>query len=135
MIFVDSSAWIAVSDRRDGNHRAALEIHRRLERGASGRLVTTDFVLDETLTWMRKRCGAELVRRFSQGIDLSPSVQQLWVTPDQFLEAKELFLGQGSHSWSLTDCTSFVVMREVGIRAAFAFDRDFDEAGFNTNPV
>ena len=133
MIFVDSSAWVAVSDVRDGNHRAAIGFQKELSRGRRGRLVTTDYVLDESLTLIRKRCGEQLVREFSDGLERSASVQQLWVTPEQYLQARELFLAQGSHSWSFTDCTSFVVMREVGVRAAFTFDRDFREAGFDTN--
>jgi uncharacterized protein len=134
MIFVDTSAWVAIADGQDGNHKAALTFHRELLRGAHGRLITTDFVMDETLTLVRKRCGPDLVRLLVHGLDSSKSTQQLWVSPTQFVAARNLFLTQGAHRWSLTDCTSFIVMRELGLEAAFAFDQDFEEAGFKTNP-
>ena len=134
MIFVDTSAWVAISDARDGNHVRALGLQRELLSGKSGRLITTDFVLDETLTLIRKRSGADPVRRFLDGLEASASVQQIWITPEHYRAARGLFLDQGQRFWSFTDCTSFVVMREFGISQAFSFDKDFREAGFDTRP-
>ncbi len=134
MIFVDSSAWLAISDARDGNHPAAISFHIRLLEGAAGRLITSDYILDETLTLLRKRVGQELVKRFIAGVDSSPSVQRIWVTPAHYQAALDLFLGQGSKTWSFTDCTSFAIMHELGIRQAFTFDSDFRQAGFEPEP-
>jgi uncharacterized protein len=134
MIFVDSSAWLAVADVRDGNHPAALAFHRKLLGGRAGRLITSDYILDETFTLMRKRAGGDCVRRFVSGLEASPSVQPIWVTPTQYQAALELFVGQGNRTWSFTDCTSFAIMRELGIRQAFTFDADFREAGFEPQP-
>ena len=134
MIFVDSSAWLAASDVRDGNHRRALEFQGELLEGAHGRLVTSDYVLDETLTLLRKRSGGKLTRDFVRGIEGSSSVQQIWVTPAHYRGALDLFLGQDEKSWSFTDCTTFVLMRELGISKAFTFDDDFRQAGFEPLP-
>ena len=134
MIFVDTSAWLAVSDIRDGNHILALAEHKDLVSGKVGRLITTDYVLDETLTLLRKRTGPEAARRFLDGLEASRSVQVVWVGQNHFNVAKAEFLDQGSRAWSFTDCTSFAVMRELGIACAFAFDGDFLEAGFEVRP-
>ena len=90
--------------------------------------------MDETLTLVRRRLGPSAARDFADGIGRSRSAQLLWVTPTHYREALRLFLEQARTSWSFTDCTSFVLMRELGIRAAFAFDRDFLEAGFDVRP-
>jgi predicted nucleic acid-binding protein len=134
MIYVDTSAWLAISDVRDGHHAAAIRTHSELLTGRFGRLITTDYVLDETLTLLRKRVGREPVKRFVLGLDASPSAQPIWVTPEHYRMAREMFLEQGATTWSFTDCTSFVIMRELGIRTAFSFDRDFQRAGFEVRP-
>jgi uncharacterized protein len=134
MIFVDASAWVAAVDARDGNHKAALEESQKLMAGRAGRLVTTDYVLDESLTLIRKYAGAGAARQFMLGLDQSKSVHVLWISSNQFRTALELFLTQPGRSWSFTDCTSFVAMRELGITSAFTFDRDFREAGFLVEP-
>jgi uncharacterized protein len=134
MIFVDSSAWLALSDVRDGNHKRALEFHRGLGSGGAGRLLTSDYIMDETLTLMRKRSGAPAARQFALELAQSPSTQQIWVTPAHYDTALELFIGQRLTSWSFTDCTSFAIMRELGVREAFTFDADFRQAGFEPRP-
>jgi uncharacterized protein len=134
MIFVDTSAWLAISDVRDGNHRKALELHRELLTGKAGRLITSDYVLDETLTLMRRRAGPAATRTFLLGVEASASVQVIWVGQEQFHSAQVAFLEQGARAWSFTDCTSFAIMRELGIATAFSFDSDFERAGFEVRP-
>lgn len=52
MTFVDSGAWIALYNRRDQHHADAIGIFRDLEQQRA-RLLTTDYVLDETITRLR----------------------------------------------------------------------------------
>lgn len=134
MIFVDSSAWIALLDQRDGYHRRALAFQRELARGAHGRLVTTDYVLDEAVTYLRQRGPARLVREFRSIVSGSESVQVVWTTPDRFWAAWDTLLGRPDKRWSLTDCLSFVTMQALEIRLAFGFDSDFRQAGFELLP-
>lgn len=42
----------------------------------------------------------------------------------------ELYRARPDKDWSLTDCISFVVMRERGITEALTGDRHFEQAGF-----
>jgi uncharacterized protein len=51
MIFMDTSAWFATYSRRDVNHNAALQAVRSLNE----LLVTSDYIVDETLTLLRAR--------------------------------------------------------------------------------
>ncbi len=135
MIFVDTSAWLAAADVRDGYHGAALRAQHELYSGQFGRLITSDYILDETLTLLRRRIGPEGVRKFAAGLAASRSVQLVPIAPGHFLAARDLFLDQGETSWSFTDCSSFVLMRELGISVAFTFDRGFREAGFEVRPA
>jgi len=49
MIFVDTGAWIALTDRSDHYHSQAKQIYARLKQQRM-RLITTDYIIDETAT-------------------------------------------------------------------------------------
>lgn len=134
MIFIDSSAWIALLDQRDGFHRRAREFQHELITGVHGRLVTTDYVLDEAVTYLRQHGPAHLVGEFRTIVTTSESVQVVWTTPDRFWAAWDTLLARPDKRWSLTDCLSFVTMQALGIRLAFGFDSDFRQAGFELLP-
>jgi len=57
-----------------------------------------------------------------------------WVEPIHHNEALELLTTHADKDWSVTDCSSFVIMRSLGVSDAFTFDRDFAQAGFNAHP-
>ena len=98
--FADSSGWIAALNWRDRKHAEAVaalaELADRRER-----LITTDFVLDETYTVLLHEVGYGVTVRFKR---------------DKF--------------WSFTDCASYIVMREEALTEAFAYDDDFWQMGF-----
>jgi predicted nucleic acid-binding protein len=134
MIFVDSGAWIALLDQRDGFHRQARAVQGALLRGSHGRLVTTDYVLDEAVTYLRLHGSASLVGEFRRIVTASESLHVVWTTPERFWAAWDILLGRPDKRWSLTDCLSFVTMEALGIRVAFGFDSDYRQAGFELLP-
>ncbi len=134
MIFVDSSAWIALLDQRDGFHRQARSFQAELARGVHGRLVTTDYILDESVTHLRLHAGVEAIHRFRTILEGSQSVQIVWTAANRFWSAWDLLANRDDKRWSLTDCLSFVTMESLGIRAVFGFDTDFVRAGFEMLP-
>jgi uncharacterized protein len=134
MIFVDAGAWIALMDRRERRHPAALRQFRKIAEGQHGRMVTTDYVLDEAVTRLRSQADVSAVRELRSALTQSESLQIVWTPADRFWEAWQRLEGRPDKEWSLTDCLSFVTMEALGIRVAFAFDSDFAEAGFELLP-
>ena len=134
MIFVDTSAWLALADSHDRDHAAARALGPRLAGGQFGKQVTTNYVLTETLTILRRRLGLSTAVQFAGTVDRSREVQVCWIERVHHREAVSLMARHSDKAWSLTDCTSFVVMRALGIADAFAFDRDFAQAGFRLHP-
>jgi uncharacterized protein len=134
MIFVDTSAWLALADSRDHDHKRATDFHRRVVRGEFGRQVTTNYVMVETLTIVRRRLGLKPAMALVEAIRSGKEVELFWVEPVHHQEAIELMSAHEDKQWSVTDCSSFVIMRSLGIRDAFTFDRDFVQAGFTGHP-
>lgn len=134
MIFVDTSAWLALADRNDRDHRPAREFQRLIMRGDFGKQVTTNHVVTEAVTMIRRRLGVTAAGTFAAGIGRGTEVGIFWVEPVHHREAIVLMTSHRDKSWSLTDCTSFVVMRALEIQNAFTFDRDFGQAGFKILP-
>ena len=126
-VFVDTSAFFAILDADDAMHAtAAAYIATALE--SRTRLITSNYVVVETSALTRSRLGAAAFRSFTE--DLLPVAQIEWITPEQHAAATSAALLVGSAGPSLVDCTSFEVMRTLGIRTAFAHDRHFAAAGF-----
>lgn len=133
MIFVDAGAWIAISNPRDQHHREAVTIYNRMQQQETY-FLTTDYVIDETLTRLRYDTNHSIAVMFLGRIELLVETDVLTlveIDKDVFEKAKALFREYDSARLSFTDCTSFVVCRENNIREAFAFDQHFLMMGIN----
>jgi uncharacterized protein len=129
-VFVDTSGLYALIDRQDALHPAArTRVELWLREG--GRLVTTDAVVSETLTLARMRSGPLVALRVLDLIEQSVGLRLEWVGTSRF-DAAKAFLRRHTteHRYSFTDCTSFIVMRELRLELALTSDRHFAEAGF-----
>jgi uncharacterized protein len=66
----------------------------------------------------------------SSWVERSAGIRLEWIGPDRFNAAKAFFRKHADHGYSFTDCTSFVVMRELRLTEALTTDEHFAEAGF-----
>jgi predicted nucleic acid-binding protein len=125
MIFVDTGAWFAAAVPSDPDHLAA----SRWLVANTEPLLTTDYVVDETLTLLRargERSRALLIGEAFFGGRLA-EVRRLDET--DIALAWEVFRRFDDKGWSFTDCTSKVVIERLGIGQAFAFDNHFRQFG------
>ena len=127
--FSDTSGFYALLVEADSAHAAAAR-WLAVARARKVRVVTTDYVLDETATLLKARGRRELAGALFEQLDRSEVCTVLPVDRDQFDRARAFFVKHADHDYSFTDCTSFVVMAERGIRAALSKDAHFAEAGF-----
>ena len=134
MIFVDTSAWYAVEVEDDVNHEAACKFLAEIASGKHGVSITTDYVLDETLTLLRSRRDLVSASYFIDKIRKSKSVRVFWIDESLFEKALDVFRKSERKSWSFTDCTSFALMRDLSVSEAFTFDTHFREATFQALP-
>jgi uncharacterized protein len=134
MIFVDTSAWLALADAHDRDHASAATFHRRLTSGEFGKQVTSNYVLAETLTIVRRRLGLKAAVALAGATRAGLGVDVFWVEPVHHYAAVDLMAAHADKQWSVVDCSSFVIMRSMGIEDAFSFDSDFGQAGFVRHP-
>ncbi|MCB1234570.1 MAG: type II toxin-antitoxin system VapC family toxin [Verrucomicrobiae bacterium] len=128
-VFVDTSGWCALLDRRESRHERAREILRQLL--AEGRtLVTSDYVIDETCTLTRARAGGDASVRFLRLIENTAALRIEWVGSERFAATKAFFVKHADQQYSFTDCASFLLMRESNISEALTSDSHFHSAGF-----
>ena len=129
VVFADAGYWIAILDPSDELHQRARLVTGQL---GSRRIVTSEMVLVEFLNAMSKL--GEHVRRLAvgtvTGIQNDSTVETVPQTSQRFAAAIRLYSERPDQQWSLTDCASFSIMDERGIREALAYDRDFVQAGY-----
>lgn len=127
MIFVDTSFWVALRNRRDGRHQDAGELLRRY---AERVLVTSNQIRGETWTYLRRRAGHAAAVAFLDALESSPRIQIIPVEENHENTALRWLRQHDEREYSFVDATSFALMRAHRLSDAFAFDSDFTAAGF-----
>jgi uncharacterized protein len=130
MIFIDTGAYLARYLARDQYHRAAAKLWLRL-RTEKAPIFTSNFVLDETATLLARRSSPRFAAVRLRCIFASSELRILRPTPDTEIAALDLLEKYADQNVSFTDCISFALMREAGIKTAFSFDQHFVRAGFD----
>ena len=129
-VFVDTGAWYALIDRRDPDHErvvAAFHEHR-------GRLLTSNFVLDETLTLVRYRLGWKISHRFGEQLRTGALARFERISPRDEEAAWTIFSTYSDKSFSYTDCTSFALCNRLDLPICLAIDSDFRAFGLHCLP-
>jgi hypothetical protein len=129
--FVDTGAWFAYVNAADPDHgRVRLILDR-----SPGRVVTSSYVLDETVTLAQARLGHRQAVSVGRALLNLAVVELLSITPADERAAWALFEKRADKSYSFTDCTSFVLMRREKIAMAVALDEHFSREGFAVVPA
>lgn len=125
--FVDTSGLYAFLAADDDDHQAAVDRFHRLVADAEP-LITQSYVVVESTALVQRRLGIAAIAILQDVI--WPQVEVVWVDQALHERAAEANRAAARRAVSLVDWTSFLVMRDRGIRDAWAFDRDFVEQGF-----
>ncbi len=129
--FVDTFFFLALLNPRDTRfHRQALNLNRQ-----DRPMITTAWILLELADHLCDVRNRGLFGEVRQALAVDARFEIL--PADQILldRAMDLYDERSDKDWSLTDCTSFVVMRDRGINDALTGDHHFAQAGFNPSFV
>jgi len=128
-VFVDTSGFYALLVKADDCHKAAADIISGMRR--AGRVcLTTDYILDETVTLLKARGKGHLLSHLLDAVLNSTVCRVVWTDRPGFEKAVQMILSHQDKGWSFTDCVSFCVMKENKIKKALTKDAHFRQAGF-----
>jgi predicted nucleic acid-binding protein len=129
-IFADTFYWIALLNVKDTWHSQVIEVSQEI---VNSRLVITDGVVDEIFSYYSKR-GDLLRLKVSllyQSTLTDSNVQIIGYTPELRQKGIELYEQRLDKGYSLVDCISMIVMKEMKISEVLTNDKHFAQEGFN----
>lgn len=135
-LFLDSGSLIGRTLANDANHEAAADLFRRIsEREVPyEHLFTSNFVVDETATFLLYRAGPRPALEVLAWARESPNLRVLHVSEDVEAAADREFRRFAPSRVSYTDCTTKVLVERESIDAVFSFDRDIEVMGLSRIP-
>jgi len=118
--FVDTSAILALVDRRDPTHQQALAAYNELA-DSGYRLFTTNYVIAETVLLLQLAFGPDVARQWLQDhrLPVYHADQQ-----DERRATARIASARPGSRLTMTDAISSVVMDRLGVSDAFAVDPD-----------
>jgi uncharacterized protein len=125
VVFVDTSVWypwFVPTDAQNARVTGWLDANEEP-------LITTDFVVDETLTLLVTRKHVHRALDAGRGFFHHGVAKIHFLTPAQIHRAWILFQQRAASGWSFTDCTSKVVIDDLQIATAAALDEHFRQFG------
>ncbi|GAB3040051.1 type II toxin-antitoxin system VapC family toxin [Natronobiforma cellulositropha] len=130
-LFIDTNVFYAHHDEDAPRHRIATDAFETITTGEYGRLFTSEYVYDETVTLVRQRTGriepAIRVGERIRGVEPFPRVfDLLYVTEPVFSRTVDTFERYDDQSLSFTDATIVTLVDHYDIDAVLSFDDDFD---------
>jgi len=131
-IFVDSSAFYALSDRHDSNHSVALAAARQLGIELAD-LHTTNAVVIETHSLLLNRLTREIAAQVMEQI-YAGTIRIVRASERDERRGREIILRHDDKAYSFTDTISFAVMERLHLHVAWSYDHHFARFGFQLVP-
>jgi predicted nucleic acid-binding protein len=128
-VFLDASFAIALTVASDRLHSEAVALAEEVDSRAT-RLVTTPAVLLEIGNYLSKQRYRRTAGEILTSIASDPGYAVVPISDDLYMRALAMYQVHDDKEWGMTDCISFVVMRERGLTHALSADEHFCQAGF-----
>lgn len=128
--FADTSGWAAWADRTLQYHELAVQEFDQVWK-LQRQIITTEPVLAELTALltrpMRMPKGKQI--ELIMAIRSDPFVKVISLSEKQIEASWELWRTRPDKLWSFVDCSSFIVMQQLGLIEALTTDHHFEQAG------
>ena len=131
-LLVDTSALCALIDKGEQRHQSVASFLQEHETELM--LFVSDYILDETLTWMKARFGSKPAIEFGRRIRASQFCRYYVLSPEDEAATWTIFEKYADKPWSYTDCSSLAMMERLGIAEALSLDAHFHQMGVQVRP-
>jgi predicted nucleic acid-binding protein len=131
-VFWDTAAFVALSNADDDLHAAAVAVSVKLAQSRT-HVLSTDAILTEVANTFSKVAWRPLARSIIAAMQESATggaATIVHIDSNLWQRGWQLFVERPDKEWSLTDCISFVVMQDYGVKRVFTSDHHFTQAGF-----
>lgn len=125
-VFADAFYFVGLLNRGDEHHAKVVSAASQLHED----VVTTEWVLAEFADALAKSASRRLVPQFIRDLEQDPKVRIIRAGTELFRRGLQLYDERPDKDWSLTDCISFVVMKDEALSVALTGDKHFEQAGF-----
>lgn len=125
-LFIDTSYILALVNTRDEFHLQAKNVADQV----NDKLITTEAVLTEVGNALAKPQWREIAVETLEDMRSDDDVEILSVDSELFSKALKFYSSRIDKEWGLTDCISFVVMKDRKLKDALTSDHHFEQAGF-----
>ena len=126
-VLADTSFYVAVLNPDDADHAPACAWSRM----PTLAVVVTEFILLELGNFLGPGRGRERLSGLVQYLRNNAHTTVVPLSTSLFDAGLDLYSRRPDKEWSLTDCISFVVMKEQGLTEALTTDHHFEQVGFN----
>ena len=129
-LFVDTSGWANLFIPTEIYHKAASQYFQEAYR-QNQEIVTSNYVIAELVSLLNVRLKASRSQQFTYIDTIKTSEKVMLIYLDQRIDtlAWNLCKSRPDKAWSLVDCTSFIIMQQLGIQVALTTDSHFEQAG------
>lgn len=127
-VFLDTSFIIALEDADDQHHKDAIAFWKTFKRNPQ-KIITTTYVFDETVTFLKRRISHDKAAEVGKLLLSSHTVEMIHISEAHFNKGWGMFLKYRDKGFSFTDCLSFLIVEERGIKEALTFDEHFKQRG------
>lgn len=125
-LFSDTYYFLALLHKGDSAHSKAVALAEKLTQP----IMTTAWVLTEVGDALSAPGLRMQFVRLVESLRADPACTIVPPTLGLFNAGISLYSERSDKGWTLTDCISFIVMRQYGISEALTGDRHFEQAGF-----
>lgn len=128
-VFVDTSALIAMGNKRDQFHRQAIKLRHQFIRSKRAHITTSAVLMELGNAFSPIPLRSTSIRLIDT-IKISRFWQVIPINDDLFDRSLSKFKQMADKEWSLIDCIGIIIAEEFRIIEIFTNDRHFEQSGF-----